>query len=31
MIERKELGVKTGKGFYSYPNPEFTRPDFMKG
>jgi len=31
MIDRKELGVKTGKGFYTYPNPEFTRPDFMKG
>jgi 3-hydroxyacyl-CoA dehydrogenase len=31
MIERKELGVKTGKGFYAYPNPEFGRPDFLKG
>jgi len=31
MIERKELGVKTGKGFYTYPNPEFARPDFLKG
>jgi 3-hydroxybutyryl-CoA dehydrogenase len=30
-IERKELGVKTGKGFYAYPNPEFGRPDFLKG
>jgi 3-hydroxybutyryl-CoA dehydrogenase len=30
-IERKELGVKTGKGFYTYPNPEFGRPDFLKG
>lgn len=29
-IERKELGVKTGKGFYTYPNPEFGRPDFLK-
>jgi 3-hydroxybutyryl-CoA dehydrogenase len=30
MIERKELGVKTGKGFYTYPNPEFARPGFLK-
>ena len=30
MIERKELGVKTGKGFYTYPNPEFGKPDFLK-
>jgi 3-hydroxybutyryl-CoA dehydrogenase len=30
MIERKELGVRTGKGFYTYPNPEFARPDFLK-
>jgi 3-hydroxybutyryl-CoA dehydrogenase len=31
MIDRKELGIKTGKGFYSYPNPEYARPDFLKG
>jgi 3-hydroxybutyryl-CoA dehydrogenase len=31
MIDRKDLGVKTGKGFYTYPNPEYTRPDFLKG
>jgi len=31
MIDRKELGMKTGKGFYTYPNPEFTKPDFLKG
>jgi len=30
-IERNELGVKTGKGFYTYPNPEFGRPDFLLG
>jgi len=29
MIDRKELGVKTGKGFYTYPNPEYCRPDFL--
>jgi 3-hydroxybutyryl-CoA dehydrogenase len=31
MIDRKELGVKTGKGFYTYPDPEFTTPDFLQG
>ena len=30
MIERKELGVKTGKGFYAYPHPEYADPDFLK-
>jgi 3-hydroxybutyryl-CoA dehydrogenase len=30
-IELKELGVKTGKGFYIYPNPEYARSDFLKG
>ncbi len=30
-IAKKELGVKTGKGFYTYPNPEYAKPDFMKG
>lgn len=31
MIDRNELGVKTGKGFYTYPNPEYRFPDFLKG
>jgi 3-hydroxybutyryl-CoA dehydrogenase len=31
MIERNELGVKTGKGFYTYPNPEYKDADFLKG
>lgn len=30
-IERGELGVKTGKGFYSYPTPAYQRPDFLDG
>ena len=30
MIERNQLGVKTGKGFYTYPNPEFKSPNFLK-
>jgi len=28
-IERGELGVKSGKGFYSYPDPEYMNPDFL--
>jgi 3-hydroxybutyryl-CoA dehydrogenase len=28
-IKRGELGIKTGKGFYTYPNPEFLQPDFL--
>ncbi len=30
-IDRKELGVKTGRGFYTYPDPEFRKPGFLKG
>ena len=30
MIDRGELGVKSGKGFYSYPEPEFLKPNFLK-
>jgi 3-hydroxybutyryl-CoA dehydrogenase len=29
-IKRGELGVKTGRGFYSYPDPEYLQPDFLK-
>ena len=29
MIERNQLGVKTGKGFYTYPDPEFKNPNFL--
>jgi len=31
MVDRKELGLKTGRGFYTYPDPEFRRPEFLKG
>jgi 3-hydroxybutyryl-CoA dehydrogenase len=31
MIDRNELGLKTGKGFYSYPDPEYKKPDFLTG
>jgi len=30
MIDRGELGVKSGKGFYTYPDPEYLDPDFIK-
>ena len=30
-VDRGELGQKTRKGFYTYPNPSFTAPDFLKG
>jgi 3-hydroxybutyryl-CoA dehydrogenase len=30
-IERGELGVKTGKGFYEYPNPAFEDPSWLQG
>jgi len=30
-VERGELGVKTGKGFYVYPDPTWQRPGFLTG
>jgi 3-hydroxybutyryl-CoA dehydrogenase len=30
-IEKEELGIKTGKGFYNYPNPEFQNTSWLKG
>jgi 3-hydroxybutyryl-CoA dehydrogenase len=29
-IGKGELGIKTGKGFYSYPNPEFREPGWLR-
>ena len=29
-IERGELGVKTGRGFYSYPNPAYLDPGWLE-
>ncbi|MGO3467614.1 3-hydroxyacyl-CoA dehydrogenase, partial [Psychrobacter sp.] len=30
FIDQNKLGVSTGEGFYTYPNPAFTHPDFLK-
>jgi 3-hydroxybutyryl-CoA dehydrogenase len=31
MVDRGELGMKSGKGFYAYPNPQYSKPEFLKG
>ncbi|WP_395318406.1 3-hydroxyacyl-CoA dehydrogenase [Fructilactobacillus frigidiflavus] len=30
MIDKGEIGVEAGKGFYTYPNPEYKKVDFLK-
>ena len=30
-VDRGDLGVKTGRGFYDYPNPDFQKPGFIAG
>jgi len=30
-VERGDLGYKTGKGFYTYPNPAYQRQGFLDG
>ena len=30
MVDRGELGMKSGRGFYDWKDPEFARPDFLK-
>jgi 3-hydroxybutyryl-CoA dehydrogenase len=30
-IDKGRLGVKSGKGFYTYPDPEYAQPGFLTG
>ncbi len=30
-VDQGHLGIKTGRGFYTYPQPDFMAPDFMAG
>ena len=29
MVDRGDLGMKSGRGFYSWPDPEFSKPEFL--
>jgi 3-hydroxybutyryl-CoA dehydrogenase len=29
-VERGDLGVKAGRGFYTYPDPAYARPGFIE-
>lgn len=31
FVEKGHVGIKSGRGFYTYPEPAFRKPDFMKG
>jgi 3-hydroxybutyryl-CoA dehydrogenase len=30
-VDKGWLGVKTGRGFYTYPDPAYAQPDFLEG
>jgi 3-hydroxybutyryl-CoA dehydrogenase len=30
-VDNNWLGVKTGRGFYTYPDPAYARPGFLTG
>jgi 3-hydroxybutyryl-CoA dehydrogenase len=31
FLDKGLLGVKSGRGFYTYPNPAYSRPEFLSG
>jgi 3-hydroxybutyryl-CoA dehydrogenase len=31
FVDKRELGIKTGKGFYNYPDADYLKPEFLEG